>query len=54
MQTVPGAFSEDEEEFFRAGNAMAQVDPVETFDDLDAGYEPRGLWQRLFGRRSAK
>jgi hypothetical protein len=50
-QTTPGGFSEEEEEFFRAGIAMSQVEPVETFEDLEAGYQPTGLWQRLFSRR---
>ena len=54
MPTLPGTFSEEEEEFFRAGMAMAQDEVVDTFEDLDVGYEPQGLWQRLFGRRSAK
>jgi hypothetical protein len=53
MQTLPGTFSDDEEEFFRAGMAMSEVEPVDTFADLDADYEPPSLWERIFGRHSA-
>lgn len=51
IQTLPGWFSDQEEEFFRAGSVQAQVEPAETFDDLDAGYERPGFFRRLFGRR---
>ena len=54
MNTLPGGFSLEEEEFFRAGAAIGQVEPVDTFEDLDVGYERPGLWQRLFGRRVTK
>lgn len=47
-----GAFTEDEEEFFRKGVHLAESQPpVESFDDLDRGYRPQGFWQRLFGGR---
>jgi hypothetical protein len=47
------AFSEAEEEFFRAGEA-ADPDPVDTFADLDDGRRPVSLWQRLFARGSRR
>jgi hypothetical protein len=50
IQTLPGWFSDEEEEFFRAGTALGQIEPVDTFEDLDAGRERPGLWRRLFGR----
>lgn len=53
IQTIPGWFSDQEEEFFQAGTVQAQVEAVESFDDLDAGYEKPGLLRRLFGRRRA-
>jgi hypothetical protein len=53
IQTIPGWFSDQEEEFFQAGTVQAQVEPVDTFDDLDVGYERPGLLRRLFGRRRA-
>jgi hypothetical protein len=53
LPTIPGAFSEQEEEFFRAGSMTAQTEPVESFEDLDVGYEPPRLWQRIF-KKSAK
>lgn len=47
-------FSDDEEAFFQAGREIEKREPpkVESFDDLDEGYEPVSFWQRLFGRRS--
>jgi len=55
LPTMPGSFSEQEEEFFRVGATIGQAEPIETFEDLDAGREPNpGLWRRMFGRRSAK
>jgi hypothetical protein len=51
LQTIPGWFSDQEEEFFRAGTLLAQAEPVESFEDLDAGYEKPGFFRRLFGRR---
>jgi DNA-binding response OmpR family regulator len=50
------AFSDVEEEFFRAGHAKAEAviaaPPIESFDDLDAGYRPVGFWDRLRGKES--
>jgi len=51
------AFSDAEEAFFRAGTekpASARIEhtgPVETFDDLDEGYQPLGFWDRLRGKK---
>jgi hypothetical protein len=47
------AFTELEEEFFRAGSTPAELAKAESFSDLDEGYEQPSLWQRLFGRASA-
>jgi hypothetical protein len=48
------AFSEAEEAFFRHADAPppvpAQAHKVETFEDLDEGYEPQKFWDRVFGR----
>jgi hypothetical protein len=50
------AFNEVEEAFFRAGHdkeAVAVPTPVvESFDDLDEGYQPVGFWDRLRGKAS--
>jgi hypothetical protein len=54
LQTLPGWFSDEEEEFFRAGTVTDQAEPVDTFADLDVGYERPGLLQRFFGRRAPK
>jgi CheY-like chemotaxis protein len=45
-------FTDDEEAFFAAGKELEQKapPPVESFDDLDTGYQPRGFWQRLFSK----
>jgi hypothetical protein len=51
IQTLPGWFSDQEEEFFREGSLLGQAAPVESFDDLDAGYERPGFFRRLFGKR---
>ncbi|MBA3458103.1 MAG: hypothetical protein H0T42_33785 [Deltaproteobacteria bacterium] len=51
------AFSEAEEAFFRAGTEKAPSSkaavtaPVDTFDDLDEGYQPVGFWDRLRGKK---
>ncbi|MCA9676624.1 MAG: hypothetical protein KC464_16445, partial [Myxococcales bacterium] len=47
------AFSEDEEAFFQAGHAVEQHKPRphDSFDDLDAGYQPPTFWERLWGRK---
>lgn len=49
-------FSDDEEAFFQAGRDIESREPppVENFDDLDDGYQPVSLWQRLFGRRNRR
>lgn len=44
-------FSMDEEEFFQDGDRTEATQPVETFADLDEGYRPLTLWQRLFGTK---
>ena len=40
-----------EEEFFRAGNEIENTQPIETFADLDEGYRPVTICQRLFGKK---
>ncbi|MBL9017493.1 MAG: DUF4388 domain-containing protein [Myxococcales bacterium] len=49
------AFSDAEEEFFRAGHGntgkVPTFTPQETFDDLDEGYQPVGFWDRLRGKK---
>jgi hypothetical protein len=45
------SFSHVEEEFFRDGNRRDAVEPVETFADLDEGYRPVTIWQRMFGKK---
>ena len=44
-------FTEHEEEFFRMGHELASPKPVkvESFQDLDEGYEPVSFWDRLRG-----
>jgi Domain of unknown function (DUF4388) len=49
------AFSELEEAFFRAGHEKAEAvvaapPTIESFDDLDEGYQPVGFWDRLRGK----
>ena len=44
------AFTDAEEEFFRAGATVGEPEPVETFSDLEEGYRPPKLLRRLFGR----
>lgn len=46
------SFSLTEEAFFRDGNQTETTQPIETFEDLDEGYRPVTLWQRLFGKKS--
>jgi hypothetical protein len=47
-------FSEAEEAFFRRADTHppppVQALKVETFEDLDEGYEPEKFWDRVFGR----
>lgn len=45
------SFTAIEEEFFEAGQRSEPTQPVETFSDLDEGYKPLTLWQRLFGKK---
>ena len=46
------AFSDAEEAFFsKADSGPVHVAKVETFDDLDEGYEPPKFWDRVFGRK---
>ena len=49
------AFTEIEEDFFRAGTEKTQPPPrLESFDDLDEGYQPVGFWDRLRGKKPIK
>ena len=49
------SFSDLEEEFFRAGEAIESTPAVERFDDLDAGHVPApGLMARIFGKRPVR
>lgn len=46
------AFTDAEEAFFKkADSGPVRVAKVETFDDLDEGYEPPKFWDRVFGRK---
>jgi hypothetical protein len=46
------AFSDVEEDFFRAGQKTARPpSSSDSFDDLDEGYKPVGFWGRLLGRK---
>ncbi|MBA2542757.1 MAG: hypothetical protein H0V17_24140 [Deltaproteobacteria bacterium] len=40
-----------EEEFFQNGNRPDPTEPIETFSDLDEGYQRQSLWQRLLGKK---
>jgi hypothetical protein len=48
------AFSEAEEAFFRGAEKTGTVTKVESFEDLDEGYQPPGFWDRVFGRKKPK
>src|SRR5262249_31047028 len=52
------AFSDAEEAFSRQGHERKSepnlTGPIETFDDLDEGYQPVGFWDRLRGKRPDK
>ncbi len=53
-QTV---FSDVEEAFFAGGatdTALIPKQPLESFDDLDAGYQPSSFWERLVGKKKPK
>jgi hypothetical protein len=41
-----GSLSEIEESFFREGD-VTSTPAIETFDDLDADYQPSGFWSRV-------
>ncbi len=45
------SFSVAEEAFFRDANETPGIEPLETFADLDEGYQRPTLWQRLFGKK---
>jgi hypothetical protein len=45
------SFSLAEEAFFRDGNRTETTQPMETFEDLDEGYQRPSLWQRLLGKK---
>ena len=49
-QSAAHAFTDVEEEFFRAGNALSEAETVESFSDLDIDFQRPSLWQRLFAR----
>jgi hypothetical protein len=46
-------FSDDEEAFFKAGHAdqSKPIPKLESFDDLDEGYQPQTFWERLRGSK---
>jgi hypothetical protein len=55
------AFTDVEEAFFKAGSAggsgpipLQPAAHVESFDDLDEGYQPPKFWDRVFGRRGTR
>lgn len=45
------SFSNAEEAFFRDGQRPEPTEPIETFEDLDEGYQRPTLWQRLLGKK---
>jgi len=49
-QSLAQAFTDAEEEFFRVGNAMSEIEAVEPFADLDHDVQRPSLWRRLFSR----
>jgi hypothetical protein len=47
-------FTQEEEAFFNAPDHKGHTNVVpklESFDDLDEGYEPPKFWDRVFGRK---
>jgi len=46
-----GQFSAVEEAFFREGSQMETTEPLETFADLDEGFQRPSIWQRLLGKK---
>ena len=53
-QSAAHAFTDVEEEFFRAGNALAEAEAIESFSDLDIDFQRPSLWQRLFARKQER
>lgn len=53
-QSAVHGFTDVEEEFFRAGNALAEAEAVESFSDLDIDFQRPSLWQRLFSRKQER
>jgi hypothetical protein len=48
-------FTADEEAFFnRAESHTHTVPKLESFDDLDEGYQPQTFWERVFGTPKKK
>jgi hypothetical protein len=46
------AFTETEEAFFNKAEPQTHTAPrIESFDDLDEGYQPPKFWDRVFGRK---
>jgi hypothetical protein len=45
------SFSVVEEAFFRERTETLGIEPIETFADLDEGYQRPTLWQRLLGKK---
>jgi hypothetical protein len=46
------SFSAVEEAFFRDERTETHgIEPIETFADLDEGYQRPTLWQRLLGKK---
>ena len=59
QRDATGAFTQIEEEFFRAGQEHTGQTPKlasssDSFDDLDEGYQRQGFWDRLLGRKPPK
>ncbi len=55
-KAATAAFSDEEEEFFKAGlrSADSNAPPAESFNDLDDGYEPSGFWDKFLNRKPTK
>ncbi|HET9989489.1 MAG TPA: hypothetical protein VFQ65_13250, partial [Kofleriaceae bacterium] len=50
-------FTQEEEAFFNASETKGHthaVPKLESFDDLDEGYEPPKFWDRVFGRKKPR
>lgn len=49
------AFSDVEEAFFKTAESHTHSVPkLESFDDLDEGYEPPKFWERVFGKKKKR